>query len=144
MLAMEANAYFDVLIGNTYSKSWFYRCWLEIHTPRVGSTGADWKYILQELVQPVLIGNTYSKSWFYTIPKEIDFRLNNMKCSGENVILRGIFLIVSCFPLHFMLYRGKLDGFSNSVQVLIGNTFSETSGTCTCLRKLKISSWKIN
>ena len=24
-----------------------------------------------------------------------------MKCSGENVILRGIFHAVSCFPLHF-------------------------------------------
>ena len=38
-----------------------------------------------------------------------------MKCSGENVILRGIFHVVSSFPLHFMLYRGNLDCFSNSV-----------------------------
>ena len=37
-----------------------------------------------------------------------------MKCSGENVILRGIFHVVSCFPLHLMLYRGNLDCFSNS------------------------------
>ena len=41
----------------------------------------------------------------YTVPKEIDFPRCNMKCSGENVILRGIFHEVSCFPLHFMLYR---------------------------------------
>ena len=37
-----------------------------------------------------------------------------MKCSGENVILRGKFHVVSCFPLHFMLYRGNLYCFSNS------------------------------
>ena len=34
-----------------------------------------------------------------------------MKCSGENVILGGTFHVVSCFPLHFMLYRGNLDYF---------------------------------
>ena len=38
-----------------------------------------------------------------------------MKCSGENVILRGIVHVVSGFPLHFMLYRGNLDCFSNRV-----------------------------
>ena len=37
-----------------------------------------------------------------------------MKCSGENVILRGIFHVVSRFPPHFMLYRGNFDYFSNS------------------------------
>ena len=37
-----------------------------------------------------------------------------MKCSGENVILRGIFHVVSRFPLHFMFYRGNFDFFSNS------------------------------
>ena len=29
----------------------------------------------------------------YTVPKEIDFLQYNMKCSGENMILRGIFHI---------------------------------------------------
>ena len=38
-----------------------------------------------------------------------------IKCGGENVILRGIFHVVSGFPLHFMLYRVNLDCFSNSV-----------------------------
>ena len=38
-----------------------------------------------------------------------------MKCSGENLILRGIFHVVSRFPLLFMLYRGNLDCFSNRV-----------------------------
>ena len=38
-----------------------------------------------------------------------------MKCSGENVILRGIVHAVSGFPLHFMFYRGNLDCFSNRV-----------------------------
>ena len=48
----------------------------------------------------------------YTVPNEIDFPCYNMKCSGENVILRGIFNVVSCFPVHFILYRGNLDYFS--------------------------------
>ena len=39
----------------------------------------------------------------YTVTKVIDFPQYNMKCSGENVILRGIFHVVSCFLLHFML-----------------------------------------
>ena len=51
----------------------------------------------------------------YTVPKEIDFPRYNMKCSGENVILRGIFRVLSCFPLHFLLYRGNFDCFSNRV-----------------------------
>ena len=38
-----------------------------------------------------------------------------MKCSGENVILGGIVHVVSGFPLHFMLYRGNFDCFSNRV-----------------------------
>ena len=51
----------------------------------------------------------------YTVPKVIDFPRYNMKCNEENVILRGIFQVVSGFPLHFMLYRGTLDCFSNTV-----------------------------
>ena len=39
-----------------------------------------------------------------------------MKFSGENVILRGIFHVVSRFPLHFMFYRGNFDYFLDSVQ----------------------------
>ena len=55
----------------------------------------------------------------YTVPKEIDFPRYNMKCSGENVILSGIFHVVSCFHLHFMLYRGNLDFFSDSVGIRV-------------------------
>ena len=44
----------------------------------------------------------------------------NMKCCGENVILRGIFHVVSHFPQHFVLYRGNLDCFSNSVHPVPG------------------------
>ena len=54
----------------------------------------------------------------YTVPKVIDFPRYNMKCSGENVILREIFHVVSCFPLHFMLYHGNLGCFSNSVCII--------------------------
>ena len=53
-----------------------------------------------------------------------------MKCSRENVILREIFHVVSCFPLHFMLYRGNLDDFSDSVRILwacLSCTFIERS-----------------
>ena len=59
--------------------------------------------------------NPQRKLHLYTVPKEIDFPQYNMKCSGENVILRGIFHVVSCFPIHFMLYRRNLDYFSDSV-----------------------------
>ena len=31
------------------------------------------------------------------------------------MILRGIFHVVSCFPLHFMFFRGNFDRFFNSV-----------------------------
>ena len=55
----------------------------------------------------------------YTVPKEIDFPRYNMKCSRENVILRGIFPVVKRFPLHFMLYRENWDYFSNSVALSI-------------------------
>ena len=52
----------------------------------------------------------------WSVPKAVDFPRYNMKFSGVNVILRGIFHVVSCFPLHFMLYHGNLDYFSDSVQ----------------------------
>ena len=55
----------------------------------------------------------------YTVPKVIDFKRYNIKCSGENVILRGIFHVVSGFPLHFMLFRGNLDYFLYSVLCII-------------------------
>ena len=46
---------------------------------------------------------------YYTVPKEINFPRSNIKCSGENVIQRGIFQVVTSFPLHFILYCGNLD-----------------------------------
>ena len=36
-----------------------------------------------------------------------------MNCSGENEILRGIFRVVSRFPLHFVLYLGNLIFFDS-------------------------------
>ena len=41
----------------------------------------------------------------YTVPKVIDFPRYNTECSGENEILRGIFRVVSRFPLHLVLFR---------------------------------------
>ena len=64
---------------------------------------------------PVQLGFEKCLTILYTVPKEIHFPRFNMKCSGDNLILRGIVHVVSCFPLHFMLYRGNLDYFSDSV-----------------------------
>ena len=52
-----------------------------------------------------------------TVPKKIYFPRYNMKCCEENVILGRIFHVVSCFPLHFMLYCGNLDYVSDSVGI---------------------------
>ena len=57
--------------------------------------------------------NNLHKKRAYTVPKVIDCPWYNMKCSGENEILRGIYhvhcTVVSRFPLHFVLYRENLD-----------------------------------
>ena len=45
-------------------------------------------------------GYRFNLLLLYTVPKVIDFPRYNMKCSGENVILRGIVHVVSGFPLH--------------------------------------------
>ena len=63
----------------------------------------------------------------YTVPKDINFPRYNMKCSGENVILRGIVHVVSCFPLHFMLYHGNLDYFSDSDCINTGSPHVHTN-----------------
>ena len=56
------------------------------------------------------------KNYFtYSVLNEIDFPRHDITCSRENLILRGKFQVVSCFPLHFMLYRGNLDYFLDSV-----------------------------
>ena len=59
---------------------------------------------------------------YYTVPKVIGFPRYHMKCNGESEILRGIVHEVSCFPLHFMLYRGKMDYFSDSVYCTLYST----------------------
>ena len=74
--------------------------------------------------------------------KVIDFPRFNMKCSGEIVILRGIVHVVSRFPVHFILYRGNLDCFSNSVARIWAGQKSEGSlnhgkyGSCQPFRKM--------
>ena len=65
------------------------------------------------------------------------FSLYNMKCSGENVLLRGIFHIVSRFPLHFMLYRGHLDYFLNSAEQTRSHIVESTT-TCPLGSKFTI------
>ena len=58
----------------------------------------------------------FKKSPTYNVPEVIDFPRYNMICIGENVILCEIFHVVSRFPLLFMLYRGNLDYFLDSVK----------------------------
>ena len=43
----------------------------------------------------------------------------NMKCSKKNVKLRGIFHVVSCFPLYFLLYHGNLNNFLGGLKKYI-------------------------
>ena len=63
-----------------------------------------------------------------------------MKCSGENVILRGIVHVVSGFPLHFMFYRGNLDYFSNRVVFFVNTDLSRgRKGNFLLRDKLKFS-----
>ena len=52
----------------------------------------------------ILLGKTHRPLLYsiycigaYTVPKEIYFPRYNMKCSGENLILRGIFHVVSYY-----------------------------------------------
>ena len=51
-----------------------------------------------------------SNNILYSVHKVIDFPRYNMKCSVENVILRGIVHEVSCFPLHFMHVKSRKFG----------------------------------
>ena len=57
----------------------------------------------------------FSVSSWYTVTKVIDFPRYNTKCSEENETVRGIFHEVSLFPLNFVLYRGNLEYFLDSV-----------------------------
>ena len=62
------------------------------------------------------INHQKSKSTKMDCPKgnRLSAIYSNMKCSGENVIICGIFSVGSCFSQHFMLYRGNFDCLSNS------------------------------
>ena len=55
------------------------------------------------------------------VPKEINFPRYNMKCSAENVILRGIFHVMLCFPLYctFHVIAWKFGLLSDILQYLI-------------------------
>ena len=57
----------------------------------------------------------------HTVPRVINFPSYNKKCSGENDIPRGIFRVVSRFPLHFVLYLGKFDYFLDSASQAVGH-----------------------
>ena len=55
------------------------------------------------VIRNVQYTGIYTVCYIHTLPKVIDFPRYNMIYSGENVILRRIFHVVSCFLLHFIL-----------------------------------------
>ena len=57
--------------------------------------------------EPVLTFGTGRKGTIEQLKYTLSQRYNT-KCSGEKAILRGIFRVVSRFPLHFGLYLGNL------------------------------------
>ena len=71
--------------------------------------------IVQQYSSTVQYSSASTVQYTYTVPKVIDYPRYNMKRSGENVIVRGIFHVLSCLTLHFMLYRGNLDKFLDIV-----------------------------
>ena len=74
----------------------------------------------------------------------IDFPRYNMKCSGENLILRGIFHVVSRLVflyVHFMLHRGNLDCFSNSVCALFVRRLPQ--GWQVLMKSFNVLKWEI-
>ena len=95
-------------------------CWPSPN--QVGHNAATAETILPDGIETVLTSHEAWIPWespaTFTVPKEIYFPRYNMKCSGENVILRGKFHVLG-FPLHFMLYRGNLDCFSSSAELKI-------------------------
>ena len=100
----------------------YFNCCIWLNRDKLGSMRRIKLFLGQCTLNKILYCNLFKPSWIfrdmyilYTVQKEIDFPRNNMKCSRENVILCIIFHAVSCFPQHFMLYRGNLDCFSNSV-----------------------------
>ena len=74
----------------------------------------------------------------------IDFPRYNMKCSGENLILRGIFHVVSRLVflyVHFMLHRGNLDCFSNSVCAMFVRRLPQ--GWQVLMKSFNVLKWEI-
>ena len=70
---------------------------------------------IRPLAQPRSYTLSQPRTYIHTVQKVIDFPL----CCGENVILGGIVLVVvSRFPLLFMLYRGNFDYFLDSVRTV--------------------------
>ena len=104
-LFLQLDNYLD---GRLTTFGWFF---LINKTKNVGDILLSLKKNLQKF--------TTTKTYLYTVPKEINCPRYNMKGSGENLILRGIFHVVSCFPIHLMLYRGNLDYYSDSVRYTI-------------------------
>ena len=72
-----------------------------------------WKILVQLNKGGFLITCTQQKI-AHTFQKELYFPRYNTKWSGENEILRGIFRLVSRFPLNFVLYLGNFDYFLDS------------------------------
>ena len=53
----------------------------------------------------IFVQYSIKKKSAYTVLKEIDFPRYNMKCSGEDVILRGIFHVVHVYTTFHVISR---------------------------------------
>ena len=93
--------------------------------------------------------NVANLSYVYAVPEVIDFPRYNMKSSGENLILRGIFHVQYCSfrfssTVHFMLYRGNLECFSNSGEYELTHRLREFVTKTSALGVLVIESYGPN
>ena len=76
-----------------------------------------------------------------TVPKEINFPQYNMKCSGKNVILRGIFHVVHIMFSMFSCYIAEIGIIFRTVKLRnysrpeLVQTFMSVSGPCKELVK---------
>ena len=85
-------------------------------------------HISEMQIRGVGVGGWRCGGALSTVPKVIHFSRYNMKCSGETRYYKEYFMQYSylyCFPLHFMLYRGNLDYFLDSVRMFPASPLRE-------------------
>ena len=81
-----------------FKRNWWYCTWTR--TYKTFCTSRSTKEVPE--LDP-MYENFEHFQYLNPVPKIIDFPRYNMKCSGESGTLRGIFRVISRFPLHFVL-----------------------------------------